>query len=969
LLLVYKQAILYIYSVKLIFYFLLVTLVPFFAWGQQPAYFVFGEKEFEGIDIYDIIQDRQYNYIIASDQGLVIHDGYSFNNLTCPEMKSASVFNLLEDGEGTIYCHNLNHQIFKIIEGKMELFFEIPEKGRGADITILNTIDNELIVVSKKAYLVNKSGKIISSTESLKHDYLGQPFLFDDGTIIISDANLPNIVLLKNRKFYLSKLDLNDKKLNGNNLFEFHKIDNQTYAINLLTKTFYKCNQSNKYLKKVDKQVVSFSNEHLRYYTINKQLWIASNVNGLAVLNKDLNKVHLDEKIFKPFFISNVYQDREGNILLTTFDKGILVIPDLNTEDKLEDFKAISVSKLIVDEDNSVYFGTNDGAVIHYKNKQKTVLFENGNKSIETIYKWPNKPFILSDNFGLTIVNTKSKKTQNFVNLAFKCAVEKDLNSLYIGSNLGVGILNYNTKLNSFTYNDIESLKGRCYAMQFDEVNKLLYLATIDGIKIVHPSGKFSLLEYQNKIVHGSILTSINDKIYIATKTNDLLIVSKGKVIKTISPVFQNKKIKIHKLQFYKSKLYANTSKGLVIMDLDCNIETFINKSTGLTQNKIIDFKLIKNKIWVVHSQGVQVLQLNKLNNEIQIPLLLLNQVKVNDLTINERTLFNSDEHKFMFNLQVPTLKNRDHIYYHFKLEPIDKTWSINPYSENKINYNVLSPGKYTFKVKAENNGKFSQTINYTFTIRAPFYLRWWFSFSLGLILIFIVSLFYKNKLRKQKLKSDLINELNASKLIAIQSQMNPHFIFNSMNSIQDLVLKGDVANSYTYITKFSNLVRRTLSYSDKDFINFEQEIKLIELYLSLEKLRFKESLTFSLETNDIEDLMIPPMLIQPFIENALLHGLLHKEGERKLSITFNQTDTLICEIIDNGIGREKSKEIKDRQRAEHESFAVGAIKKRFEILSKHYPGKLGFTYIDLKNNGTPSGTKVILNIPIRQKF
>jgi sensor histidine kinase YesM len=136
-----------------------------------------------------------------------------------------------------------------------------------------------------------------------------------------------------------------------------------------------------------------------------------------------------------------------------------------------------------------------------------------------------------------------------------------------------------------------------------------------------------------------------------------------------------------------------------------------------------------------------------------------------------------------------------------------------------------------------------------------------------------------------------------------------------------------------------------------------------------LEKLRFKEDLEYSIDLDGVEDIMIPPMLIQPFIENALLHGLLHKDGLKKLKIEFRLEELLICEITDNGVGRKKSAEIKNRQRADHESFASNAIKKRFEILSEHFQNKLGFEYEDLSENGISTGTKVTLFIPVKHKF
>ena len=227
----------------------------------------------------------------------------------------------------------------------------------------------------------------------------------------------------------------------------------------------------------------------------------------------------------------------------------------------------------------------------------------------------------------------------------------------------------------------------------------------------------------------------------------------------------------------------------------------------------------------------------------------------------------------------------------------------------------------------------------------------------------------YRWQLKIQRKKSEQQNELSASKLTAIQSQMNPHFIFNSLNSIQDLVLKGDVENSYSYLSTFSELVRKTLNYSEKDFIEFEQEIKLLNLYLSLEKLRFKKNFTYEISVDNLEDIMIPPMLIQPFIENSLVHGLLHKEGDKKLRVHIELKDKLICVIDDNGIGRDKAKAIKHRQNKPNESFSGRALGKRLEILSKVFQGEFGYYYEDLFDEKGCSGTRVILTIPFKRKF
>lgn len=226
-----------------------------------------------------------------------------------------------------------------------------------------------------------------------------------------------------------------------------------------------------------------------------------------------------------------------------------------------------------------------------------------------------------------------------------------------------------------------------------------------------------------------------------------------------------------------------------------------------------------------------------------------------------------------------------------------------------------------------------------------------------------------KIELEETRKRLDVEKQYRASELKAIRSQMNPHFIFNALNSIQDLVLKGNIENSYSYITMFSNLIRQMLTYSENEFIEFEQEIKLLELYLSLEKLRFKKDFTYEIAVNNVEDIMLPPFLVQPFIENSLVHGLLHREGEKKLKIAFELKEDLICTIEDNGVGRDKAKAIKQRQKAGHDSFSGKAILKRFEILSNVFNGKFGYTYHDLYERAEPSGTRIVLVIPVKRQF
>jgi LytS/YehU family sensor histidine kinase len=211
--------------------------------------------------------------------------------------------------------------------------------------------------------------------------------------------------------------------------------------------------------------------------------------------------------------------------------------------------------------------------------------------------------------------------------------------------------------------------------------------------------------------------------------------------------------------------------------------------------------------------------------------------------------------------------------------------------------------------------------------------------------------------------------ELAASNLKALKAQMNPHFIFNALNSIQDLILKNEKETSYDYIVLFAELVRSSLNNSNNEFIPIEEEVEFLGVYLKLEKLRFGEEFNYELITNDIDNLYIPSLIIQPFLENALLHGLMHKKGEKNLTIEFKLEKELLCIVTDNGVGREEAKRIKQRRGVAHESFAMNTIEERLNLLSEQFDYKYQFKVEDLYQYDIPVGTKIILSIPYKEEY
>ena len=250
--------------------------------------------------------------------------------------------------------------------------------------------------------------------------------------------------------------------------------------------------------------------------------------------------------------------------------------------------------------------------------------------------------------------------------------------------------------------------------------------------------------------------------------------------------------------------------------------------------------------------------------------------------------------------------------------------------------------------------------------------------------LLLIAGLLYFSRLRTRK-KAELITlelketqkrlalekQYRNSELKALKAQMNPHFIFNALNSIQEYIILNEKNLASDYLGKFADLMRNYLHQSDAGTITLQEEVESLEMYLELEALRFGEDLNYTIETaKDIatESLQIPTMLVQPYAENALKHGLLHKKGQRNLKVTFSQPNekTLRCTIIDNGIGRKAAAALKDRRGNTHKSFATQANENRLDLLNYKKNKQIGVDITDLHDPlENPIGTKVTLDIPL----
>jgi LytS/YehU family sensor histidine kinase len=218
----------------------------------------------------------------------------------------------------------------------------------------------------------------------------------------------------------------------------------------------------------------------------------------------------------------------------------------------------------------------------------------------------------------------------------------------------------------------------------------------------------------------------------------------------------------------------------------------------------------------------------------------------------------------------------------------------------------------------------------------------------------------------------ELNMKMAESKFLNLRLQMNPHFLFNSLSSIQHLIVSQQTTKAYKYLTVFSNFLRSLLKYAEKNFIPLDEELEVLKMYIELESLRFDQSFSYEISIDESlanDEVLVPSLMVQPFAENAIWHGLLHKEGDKRLTIRFtnNSDEYLSCCIEDNGVGREKAMLIKQESISSHvhESKGIGIIKERLGLLQQKTGKPASVEIQDLWNELLqPCGTKVIITIP-----
>jgi len=979
-------------------YLLLVTLGVQVCFAQQFNYKNFStEHGLPSSEVYSVIQDSKGYIWGATDAGVFKYNNSNFKIFTTNDgAPDNTIFNLFEDKKGRIWMTGFN--------GRVGYY--------------LNDRFHEPSSASKISEYLQFGKKVIYS---IYVDSLGVVWLGTAKSLIklLPDNNYSSFNEVKDYKDSVNTLIIEPEdghiisakvfssKSNRNYLTE---LKNQ-YSFNVQVQT----NRTQKIFEIIKPKKLNHQPVH-RQLMLNDGRIAISYINDLYIISKN---GEIEKKEFDKTIIS-IYEDK-GKHVWIGFSKGGIKCYGSGNFDKplFEDLPNLSISGICVDYENGIWLSTlEDGLFYSSGTGIKTEMqisalqaniIEVANLN-DTIWVVNNKRdiFAVDNNNNIKFINN------------FETPAVSDLFNIYQYNNSKyiAGVISGKTN-SSFEINKPLKLRGLDFAASaiafYHSASKYLALSTTHLIEVIDgvvtnqfdlPSrGKCIYITKSNKIFIGTLngLYEFRNGKFIELRLKDqrfgerttdikclggdiLAIGTRGKgvLIKNGDITYQItsadglasdicNSITVGK----QNDLWIATNKGIshVFYELsNYSVKgiTNYNFTNGLPSNEVNRIALRGNEVWVATRKGLAVIDLgDHVFNSIR-PKTYLRELHINDIKIDsvfpKELPFNKNN--FKFKIEVLSFKNSEKIKFKYKL----LGWSDIEKESNSeiIEFNNLSYGNYTLLVTGiNNNGILSETIQYSFSINKPFWLTWWFIaleiIFVLLIMVLVIRWRIKFINKREQEKTRLNKELAEYQMRALRSQMNPHFIFNAINSIQEYILKKNHHEAYSYLTKFSHLIRQVLNNANENSISLGRELETLKLYVELEKLRFENSFIFDLEIDeaiDIDNIIIPSMLIQPFVENAIWHGIMPLQNVRKgiikVHVRKNNTGAYII-IEDNGIGRKKSADIK--KTPGHKSLGMQLTKQRLDVLSKQLETDTAQMAVSdlMDENSEPCGTRIEL--------
>lgn len=598
-------------------------------------------------------------------------------------------------------------------------------------------------------------------------------------------------------------------------------------------------------------------------------------------------------------------------------------------------------------------------------------------KKIRQLLPYNNLLYVLSDlsiyelNSKLDLAKITNMYDSNFSNSGLKNlkSISAFNNHIYTANANGVGKIDITTNAIVKIW-DVRSTS--IYLTAKDN----LWIGTTKGLYLNNNGNtiKYDLSEHFNNTIIYALKNS-SKGLLIGSNSYGLGILknNKFKVISTKDGLLSNyiKSIFIDT----KNNIWLSTNFGLNCVALNEQNEIISIKSYttshGLYSNDVRTSYVQENKVYVATSKGLNIIDPSKEATSILTPTILINEILINNTSIDKtnQQKFDNKLNNIQFNFSGISFKSLGNITFKYRLKGLESDWITT--KTNTIRYSSLQPNSYTFELKAISKNNLESTpVLFSFKINPPIHKTWWFQ-SISILIVFslITLIIYRRTLKLKRIQNTK-EQISNLKYQALNAQMNPHFINNLLVNINSLVDKGEIKEVKGSLDKFAELVNLILNSTKSNLIRLIDEIEMAKLYLELQKLRFNKNISYSVNTEtipqeELEAILVPPMILQPIIENSFKHGFKNGDNSNTITVNFSieNDEFLYCEISDNGKGIQNNENSK---KSSGSGISFTNINERLQLINESNSNENLVLISNITDEfNTLVGLKVTLKIPL----
>jgi len=950
---------------------------------QQINYTV--EDGLPSNECHRVLQDSQGYIWIATDRGLVKFDGYEFRTYGIKDgLLDMSCLSMMFDIEGRLWVRTLSSQFF----------IYDPNTDRLTLYQHQSVIDPYLNKLKIRNFYIDKTMMLTCAVEGVGflmidndgHHTIergnkreGRAIYFTkaiDDNLLISSNNtgagpeFPAIVPKERGSFYEAYDIVHDK--NSHIEFPTEQRENSILKglyvndkISILSirgaGLFYQNGLLQKVISTALVDVISYRNQFISAEIHNKGIKFYSDYNDLT------NDKHY--KMIPDISASDILSDQRGDLWISTLSNGLVYLRN-------RDISSISPSGIhsgLIDQvelgPRGLYFLENRTRVYHLKSSEEAIeVYSDPDSEIRSlnfveskseliINKRQSSRLLESHSFAPIVYTTSSSMVdKNLVPFpSTKALVFEDDDFILTAAEnfiLYDNLDNRPTYYSTTVENDIRVLSGTKLG------HEDFLLGTNAGLVRFRNRKIESMTESPEELkVRINDIVQLEKTILFATQgyglicwdlKNKLRVIDKkiGLVSDNLEDLFLDSK---------KNNLYVSSNSGLSKLWYDDNDSILIKNYTsfhGLPSNEVNNVVEYKDAIYIATGEGIGVLSGGHTVAEKQ--LIKIEDYKANGISMTGEKGLSHLENNVEISYKTLDFKMFSKIPYQYRLN--EDHWTQT--NATSANFPALQPGKYTFQVQSQNiDGIWSESATQEFEIRYPWWRTTTFHILSALGIFGCGFLIYKTRTRQLKDQLKVESEIRDLERSALQAQMNPHFIFNCLNSIQRFIMDNDKVQAMEYLSKFAVLIRQSLNASNQNKISLDEEISMLRNYLELEKLRFKNKFEFKINISEQvipEEIKLPPLLVQPYVENAVVHGMKEKESEGLIIISFERiTDNqLEITVTDNGTASPSS------SLAKHKSLGMSITSKRLA-----YNNKITDKSLKIRPEFTDQGTRVRIKV------